>query len=199
MENPRPEKVAVVDEVQERLTNASAALADRVPRAGRVRAGRAAPGAARGRRRLQGLQEHARAVRGPQPGARAGRVAHRPDGHRLRRRASRRGARRRGAGGQGPARLRPHQPGVGGQGRCHGRQGAQRRQRPAPWPTSSPARYCWPGSPARSPPPCSSSPACSRPCRGTSPTGSRPSSSNEGGTTRPVPRRQPRRRGPRAG
>ena len=71
MDNPRPEKVAVVDEVRERLAVGRRRRAHRVPGPDRRRAGRAPPRADRRRRRLQDLQEHPRAAgrrRGPTGG-----------------------------------------------------------------------------------------------------------------------------------
>ncbi len=50
MENPRPEKVAVVDEVRERLDGAQAAILTEYRGLTVARAGRAAPGAGRRRR-----------------------------------------------------------------------------------------------------------------------------------------------------
>ena len=118
MENPRPEKVAVVDEVRERFDRRRRRAAHRVPRARRDGDRRAAPRAARRRRRVQDLQEHPGALRRPRPGAdELDDAAHRPDGHRLRPTAT------PAARGQGAARLRPDQPGPGGQGRPARRQG----------------------------------------------------------------------------
>ena len=58
MDNPRPEKVAVVNEVRDAPRRRPGPHPHRVPGTHRRRAGRAAPGARGGRRRLQGLQEH---------------------------------------------------------------------------------------------------------------------------------------------
>ena len=62
MENPRPEKVAVVDEVREPVSRQRGCAAHRVPRHHRGRRLGPATVAARGRGRLQDLQEHARAL-----------------------------------------------------------------------------------------------------------------------------------------
>ena len=75
--------------------------------------------AARSRRRVQDLQEHARALRRPRPRPRDRGPAHRPDRHRLRRRRRRRR-------GQGAARLRPDQP----EPRRQGRRARRRRCSP---------------------------------------------------------------------
>ena len=117
MENPRPEKVAVVDEVREQAGRCRRRAADRVPRPDRQAARRAATAAAPGRRRVQDLQEHPRALRRPRGGGRPARSpADGPDGHHLR-------PRRRGRGGQAAARLRQGPPGPRGEGRAARRQG----------------------------------------------------------------------------
>ena len=105
--------------------------ADRVPRAERGRHLGPAPLAARGRRRLQDLQEHPGALRRPRSRPRDRGPAHRSDGHRLRRR-------RPGRRGQGAARLRPHQPEPGGQGRRPRRQAAVGRRGQGPGRRRSP-------------------------------------------------------------
>ena len=64
--------------------------------------------------------------------------------------------------------------------------------RPRPWPTSSPARCCSPSSPARWLRRCSSSPVCSKRCPATSPTDSRPSSTSRA-ACRSAPARPPSR------
>ena len=75
MENPRPEKVAVVDEVRERLsTSASAALLTEYRGLDVTAIADAASGAARSRRRVQDLQEHARPLRRPRPRPRSSRT-----------------------------------------------------------------------------------------------------------------------------
>ena len=74
------------------------------------------------------------------------------------------------SGGQGAARLRPHQPEPGDQGRRARRQAAHAPRTSGRWPTSRPARCCSPAWPAAWPPRSSSSPACSRRCPATSPT-----------------------------
>ena len=183
MENPRPEKVAVVNEVRERLDGAEAAILTEYRGLTVARAGRAAPGPRGRRRRLQGLQEHPgqagdrrRPPRGPGAAARGA------DGHRLR---LGRGQRR----GQGAARLRPDQPQPDRQGR------PPRRRLPVgpgprpSWPTCHRATCSWPSWPVPSPHRCGSSPASSRPFPGASPTGCRPCSSRRAG-------RPPRPRAP---
>ncbi len=113
MDNPRAEKVAVVDEVRERLGDADRVGRHRVPRPDRGRAGRAAP--------EPGAPPAAttRSSRTPwsawrSPGASTSRcdeLLDRPHRHRLR-------ARGRQRRGQGAAGLRPGQPEPGGQGRA---------------------------------------------------------------------------------
>ncbi len=60
----RPEKVAVVEEIRTKLRGSRRGRPHRIPRAHRSRARRAAGVAARGRHRVQGVQEHAGAPSG---------------------------------------------------------------------------------------------------------------------------------------
>ena len=68
MDNPRPEKVAVVDEVRERLTSANAALLTEYRGLDVGELARLPARCGRGRR-VQDLQEHARALHGPRDSA----------------------------------------------------------------------------------------------------------------------------------
>ena len=139
MENPRPEKVAVVDRGARALRAGRRRAAHRVPRAERQGPGRPAPPAAAGRRRVQGLQEHPRALRRPRRSAASelDGPAHRPDRHHVR-------ARRCRGGGQDAARLRPDQPEPGGEGRPARRQGAERGGRRGPGRPAVPRRHAGP-------------------------------------------------------
>ena len=65
MENPRPEKVAVVDEVREQLAGADAALLTEYRGLNVKQLAELRRPAAPGRRRVQDLQEHPRALRRP--------------------------------------------------------------------------------------------------------------------------------------
>jgi len=173
MENPRPEKVAVVDEVQERLTNASAALLTEyrgldVSALGELRRALRQAGGdykvykntlVRFAARNAGL-ELDELLTGPTAIAFVG---VRPDGEPgdavLVAKALR-----------DFARTNPALVVKGGVMADKALSAAEARALA----DVEPARCCWPGSPARLRHPCSSSPACSRPCRATSPTGSRP-------------------------
>ena len=105
-------KVEVVDEVKTRMAASTASDRERVPRPDRGRAGRPPPRAGRRRRRLQDLQEHARA-----PGHRRRRVpAARGVPERPERADLRPGRHQRG--GQGAARLLAGQPAPRDQGRA---------------------------------------------------------------------------------
>ena len=169
---------------------------ERVPRPDRGRDGRAPHRPGRGGRRLQDLQEHARA-----PGHRRRRVPaavgvpERPECADLR-------PGRHQRRGQGAAGLLPDQPAAGDQGRVWPTGRCSRRRTWPRWPTCRPARCCWPAWPAPWPPRCSRWPGCSRRCRATWPTGSRRSSSSArppARRCRPRPaearRPRPRRRG----
>ena len=68
MDNPRPEKVAVVDEVREKLTGADAALLTEYRGLTVKQLAELRRQLRPGRRRVQGLQEHPRALRGPRGG-----------------------------------------------------------------------------------------------------------------------------------
>ena len=192
MENPRPEKVAVVEEVKSRLSDVRGCRAHRLPRHRRARHGRPADRPAGSRRRVPDLQEHPGALRrpGPRPGDRGD--AGRPDRHRLHPPGQRRRPR---PDGQGAARVRQDQPEPRGQGRPPQRPPADRRGHRRPGRGRCPARSCSPGWPTAWRPRCSSSPACSRPSPATSPTGSRPSSTG-GGPDAPARRRSPSPSGP---
>ena len=102
MENPRPEKVAVVDEVRSASTQPTPPCSPSTAGSTWPTWPRCAARCASGRR-VQDLQEHPGALRRPGSRPRHRGAAHRPDRHRLRRRRRRR---RR----QGPAGLRPDQP-----------------------------------------------------------------------------------------
>ena len=94
-------------------------------------------------RPVLGRQEHAgQARRDGRWRRRSRRVVHRSYRARLR-------LRRRRRGGQGPARLRQGTPVPCHQGRRLRGPGRSRRPRSASSPISSPARCCWPSSPAR--------------------------------------------------
>ena len=147
--------------------------------------------AARGRRRLQDLQEHPRALRRPRPRPRARRRCSpaRPPSPSSRATPV--------ARGQGAARLRPHQPDAGGQGRPARRRRvldadgakalAERRPREVLLAQLAGAHGRADAAvrrPAR------------RPCPATSPTASRPSSTRRAASPRRRRRaRPPRRRG----
>ena len=65
MENPRPEKVAVVDEVREQFRDADAAILTEYRGLTVKEISTSPPAAHARRRRLQGLQEHPRPLRRP--------------------------------------------------------------------------------------------------------------------------------------
>ena len=123
MDNPRPEKVAVVDEVRERLSSANAALLTEyrgldVGELARLRRSLREAGGeykiykntlVRFAVRELGLDELESMLLGPTA------IAFVDE--------------RRRRGGQGAPRLRPHQPEPGRQGRRARHQGAQRRRR----------------------------------------------------------------------
>ena len=143
MENPRAEKVAVVDEVRERFSAAGAALLTEYRGLDVAAICAAAPRAARGRRRVQDLQEHARALRRPRPRPRDRRAAHR--------------ARPRSPSSTAtPAAvakaLRDYartNPALVVKGGVLGTKPLSRRRGPRRWPSCRPARCCWPSWPAR--------------------------------------------------
>ena len=134
MDNPRPEKVAVVDEVRERLDAADAAMLTEYR-------GLTVAELAELRRALRAAGGDYKIykntlVRWPSPAAGSrprSRAARRPDGHRLR-------PGRRERGGQGAPGLRPDQPEPGGQGRRGRRRACCRPRTSAPWPTCPPGR-----------------------------------------------------------
>ncbi len=189
MDNPRPQKVAVVNEVRERLDGAEAAILTeyRGLTVAELAALRQALRAAGGDYKVYKNTLVKLAIAGGRHEA-LDAASGGPDGHRLRLGRGQRG-------GQGPARLRPDQPEPGGQG------GPARRGLPvdpgprAPWPTCPRATCCWPGWPGPSPPRCSSSPASCRRFPATSPTACRPCSTSRV-VPRPRPRPRPSDRGP---
>ena len=176
MDNPRPEKVAVVDEVRERLDDAEAAAAHRVPRAQR---GAPWPSSAA---RCATPAASTRSTRTPWCASPPATSASRSTTCSPARPPSPSSTgRRRVARGQGAARLRQDQPGAGRQGRRARRQARSTADDvKALADLRAPRGAARPSSPARSRPRCSSSPACSRPCPATSPTACRPSSTQGG-------------------
>ena len=130
MENPRPEKVAVVDEVARAPRRRKRRHLDRVPGAHGQGPRRSAPQPAQQWRGVQDLQEHAGTPGSPGFGRRRPRrAADRSDRHNVRQ------GRCRG-GRQGAPRVLPGQPAPGDQGRTARRQGHrsirdQRPRRPA--------------------------------------------------------------------
>ena len=144
MENPRPEKVAVVDEVKERFERADAALLTEY-RGLNVKA------LADLRRQLRPAGAEYKVYKNTLvrfAAREAGadglvELLERPHGHHLR-------PRRRRGGGQDPAGLRQDQPHAGGQGRPAGHQGAHRGRRRGPGrPAAARGRA---GPPGRRPP-----------------------------------------------
>ena len=186
MENPRPEKVAVVDEVRERFDGADAALLTeyrglerRRDLAELRRALRAAGGEykiykntlVRFAARDLGLDDSSDLLTGPTAIAFV-------DGDAVAVAKALRDF----------ARTNPNLVVKGG---LLGDQGARRRRRHAPWPTCRPARCCSPGSPAPSPPRCSSSPACSQALPRNFAYGLKALIDQQGGARRAEPRRAP--------
>ncbi len=142
MDNPRPEKVAVVTEVRERFDRAGAAIlteyrgltreghrrrcggrcARRAASTGSTRTPwSASPPTTSGSHELDALLTGPTAIAFVEPGG------------------GRPGWRRR-RGGQGPPGLRPDQPEAGREGRRPRQAGHVRRRTPTPWPTCPPAR-----------------------------------------------------------
>ena len=142
MDNPRPEKVAVVDEVRERLDGVQRRRSSPSTGASPSPSSPTCAGAlAGGRRRLQGLQEHpgrAGDRRRPPRGAR-------PPARRARRRSPSSPA--RSAPWPRPCGTTPGPTPADREGRAPRRADSCRPRRSAPWPTCRPATSSWPGSP----------------------------------------------------
>ena len=182
----RAHKVEVIDEVKTRMGGVDRLHRERIPGPDRRRDGRTPQRPVGRGRRLQDLQEHARA-----PGDRRRRVpatvgvpqrSERPD---LR-------AGRHQRRGQGPAGLLPDQPPPGDQG-WSGRRVAPFVDRPGRLGRPARGRCCWPGWPVPSLPRCNRWRGSSRRCRATWRTGSPHSSSS---VRRQGRRCQPLRRWP---
>ena len=170
---PRADKVAVVEEVRDKLRAADAAVLTEyrgltVTDLAQLR-GRAAPG----QHRVQGVQEHPRP-----PGRRGGRPR--------RLLAAPRGAGRDRLRADGDAVTAAKALRDFGQDQPEPRRQGRPARAPRPEPRrgrgagrrSNPARCSWPASPAASRPRWRRPPACSRPSPATSPTASRPTSTN---------------------
>ena len=182
MDNPRPEKVAVVDEVRARLDAADAAILTEYRGPHRRRAGRACAPALRAAGGDYKVYKNTLVKLA---------IDRRPRTRRWRR-CSR--GRRRSPSSRARSARRPRPcattPGPTrawwSRGACTARASCPRRTS-APWPTCRRATCSWPSWPGPSPPRSSSSPASSRRCPATSPTGCRPCS-----TSGVVPRRRAR-------
>ena len=148
MDNPEPEKVAVVDEVRERLDGAERRPAHRVPRPERRR--RSPSCAARCGRPAASTRSTRTPSSASPPATSASTIEDLLIGPTAIAFVDSDAVER----GQGAPRLRPDQPGPRRQGRPARRQGARRPPRPRPSPTSAPrgaagpARRCHGGADA---------------------------------------------------